>query len=249
MEGFYQVKFSNNDSIIVAHGYQVAIFYYTYTGEQIKGIPLNAEVHFFNNDENFLQLAPNRDRLIIYNARTFEAIDTLEYDTLSIGDIVISKDENYLSGAVTNGIRTWDLKSKKIITTKIFPIDKNLRKIEITLQALCDNQIFLASVYKEYYNEYPPYGTYLKIYYTTFNYSKIDSISSYDGTGFCRISNKCEILARNIWDSNYGVELINFKTGELINKLHIDGNSLTGIEFSPDDKYVVTSNDLCGDYV
>ncbi len=242
MEGFYQVKFSNTDSIIVAHSYQGAIFYNTYTGEEIKGIPFNAEVHFFNGDENFMQLAPSRDRLIIYNARNFEAIDTLEYDTLPVGDIVISKDENYVSGAVNNGIRTWNLKTKKIIKTVIFPAEEYLKETIITLESLCDNENFLASIFKRYYNPYPPNHEIYKRFYTTYSYLKIDSISSYEGTGFCRISNNCEILAKNIWDSDYGVDLINFKTGELKQKLPIDGNSLTGIEFSPDDKYVVTSN-------
>jgi len=47
-------------------------------------------------------------------------------------------------------------------------------------------------------------------------------------------------------DPNYGVEIYDFDTKELIWKIPINGPSLTGIEFSPDDKYLVTSNDPGG---
>jgi len=241
LEGFFSVRFSNNDSIFVGHSNNVVIFYETISGKEIKRLSGFNEIFFINNDENFMQLAPSRDRLIIFNARNFEAIDTLEYDTLTIEDIIISKDENYVAGAVTNGIRTWNLKTKKIIKTVIFPKEEYLLETIITLESLCNNENFLASIFKRYYNPYSTNEKY-KRFYTTYKITTIDSISSYEGTGFCRISNNCGILAKNIWDSNYGVELINFKTGELIQKLPIDGNSLTGIEFSPDDKYVVTSN-------
>ena len=236
------VKFSKNDSIIVAHGYGTNIFFETKNGNEITRILSYAPIQFFNNDENFVQIATSNDRLEIYQTSNFKAIDTLEYKTDSICSILVSNDENYAIGVIKNGFCVWDLKTKKIIKTVILPEEEYLRSIEITIQNLCDNKTFLASFFKTYTRSYPPYNDYLIVSYNTYNYSDLDSIDSKEGTGFCRISNNCEILAKNIRDSNYGVELLNFKTGELIQKLPIDGNSLTGMEFSPDDKYIVTSN-------
>jgi len=239
---FDDVKFSKNDSLIVAHGYGTNIFFETKNGNEIKRILSYAPIHFFNNDENFVQIAPSNDRLEIYQTSNFKAIDTLEYKTDSIISILVSKDEKYVIGVIKDGFCAWDIKTKKILKTLNFPNEEYLRRIEIKIQNLCDNKIFLATFFKTYTHSYPPYNDYLIVSYNTYNYSDLDSINSKEGTGFCRISNNCEILAKNIRDSNFGIELINFNTGELFHKLPINGYSLTGIEFSPDDKYLVTSN-------
>ncbi len=239
---FDDVRFSKNDSLIVAHGYGTNIFFETKNGNEIKRIISYAPIQFFNNDENFVQISPSNDRLEIYQTSNFKAIDTLEYKTDSIISILVSKDEKYVIGVLKDGFCAWDLKTHKILKTINFPEEEYLRSIECTVQNLCDNKTFLASFYKIYYNIYPPYEDILKISYNIYNYSDLDSINSIEGTGICRISNNCEILAKSTRDANYGVELINFKTGELIQKLPIDGKSITGIEFSPDDKYVLTSN-------
>jgi WD40 repeat protein len=59
---------------------------------------------------------------------------------------------------------------------------------------------------------------------------------------YFRISNNCQKIAFKRADPTYGVEVYDFNTKELIWKIPINGPSLTGIEFSPDDKYLVTSN-------
>ncbi len=236
------VQFSKNDSLIVARGYGTNIFFEAKNGNEIKRILSYAPIQFFNNDENFVQIAPSNDRLEIYQTSNFRAIDTLEFKTDSIISILVSKDEKYVIGVLKDGFCAWDLKTHKILKTITFPEEEYLRSMECTIQNLCDNNTFLASFFKIYTDPYPPYKDYKKISYNTYNYSTLDSISSIEGNGICRISNNCEILAKSSRDGNYGVELINFKTGELIQKLPIDGKSITGMEFSPDDKYVVTTN-------
>ncbi|HPO62586.1 MAG TPA: T9SS type A sorting domain-containing protein [Candidatus Kapabacteria bacterium] len=236
------IQFSKNDSLIVARGYGTNIFFEAKNGNEIKRVLSYAPIQFFNNDENFVQIATSNDRLEIYQTSNFKAIDTLEYKTDSIISILVSKDEKYVIGVLKDGFCAWDLKTHKILKTITFPEEEYLRSMECTIQNLCDNNTFLASFFKIYTDPYPPYKDYKKISYNTYNYSDLDSISSKEGTGFCRLSNNCEILAKNISDSNFGVELINFNTGELIQKLPINGYSLTGMEFSPDDKYLITSN-------
>jgi len=238
----YDVKFSKNDSLIVGWGYGTNIFFEAKNGNEIKRILSYAPIQFFNNDENFVQIAPSNDRIEIYQTSNFKAIDTLEYKTDSIISILVSNDEKYVIGVLKDGFCAWDLKTHKILKTITFPEEEHLRSMECTIQNLCDNKTFLASFYKIYTDPYPPYKDYKKISYNTYKYLTLDSISSIEGNGICRISNNCEILAKSSRDGNYGVELINFKTGELIQKLPIDGISITGIEFSPDDKYVVTTN-------
>ncbi len=238
--GFYQVKFSNHDSIIVGHGYGMDIFYNTFTGEEIKRIPFNTEIHFFNNDENYMQLAPSRDRLVIYNTRTFEAVDTLEYDTLSIGNVEISKDENYIVGVVTGGIRVWSLKSKKILTTKIYPVEKD--QLEFSISQICitnDNSRIITSETRKFYDGYEEYSTRR---HNIYDFTKLDSIGSYANFTSYRLSNTNKYIAFKNKGDSYGIVIYNFITGEFVQKLLIDGTSITGIEFSPDDKYVVTSN-------
>ena len=76
----------------------------------------------------------------------------------------------------------------------------------------------------------------------------LDSIDRWEffekGATWYQLSNTNNYLAIKTGDPTYGVEIYDFNTKQLIHKLPINGPSLTGIEFSPDDKYIVTSNGL-----
>ncbi len=245
MEGFYQVKFSNNDSIIVGHGYGVDVFYETATGKEIKRISGNKEIFFINNDENFIRLSQDQKVFEIFDAKTFQVIDSLENDTLGISYYTaISNNKKYLVSSVTNGIRIWSIDSKKILLTKYIKPEENLISWgtgHITFN--CDDSQIIAAITKKYYDPYEP--IYIGGLFA-YDFNTLDSLYELPSRGDFKLSNQCKYIAYKTSNNDYGVEIYDFETKELIQKLPIDGPSITGMEFSPDDKYVVTSNGPSG---
>jgi len=243
LESFYQVKFSNNDSIIVGHSFGVDIFYETETGKEIKGISGNKEVFFINNDENFIRLNQERTVFEIYNTKTFQVIDSLESDGTLINEYAkydVSKDEKYLIAPIHKGFKIWDIQSKKILKTKIFPDEEKLIELKINIpNFICGNKKIIALVSKVYDDVYEPTTI---GYFAVWDFETLDSVDVYPNARWFRLSNNCKYIAYCVGNSELGVEIYELETKKLIQKLPIDGNSLTGIEFSPDDKYVVTSN-------
>lgn len=244
VQGFYMVKFSNNDSLIVGHGYEMDMFYDAKTGEEIMRIPGNNEVFFFNNDQQFIKLNYNLNRFEIFSTDSFQVIDTLENDDTKIYAISdISKDERYLTSIIQGGIRIWDLDTKKIISTKYFPSEENLEKFNANrIKFLCDGTKIIASFYKEYKNPNYPYTPITRLYHPIFDFFTLDSIDTFEGMADFNLSTDCLKIVFKRTDPDYGVEVYDFNTKELLWKLPINGPSLTGIEFSPDDKYLVTSS-------
>ncbi|OGU41718.1 MAG: hypothetical protein A2X61_00210 [Ignavibacteria bacterium GWB2_35_12] len=240
--GFYMVKFSNTDSLIVGHGYDYDLFFDAKTGQEIQRILGNKEIFFINNDNNFIRRNQQATKIEIFDTKTYQVIDSLESDSLQIGYLDISKDEKYLVSVITGGLRIWDLTTKKILKTKWFPKEENLQKFNIyNIKFLCDNRI-IATHYKEYKNPSNPNNPIRKIYHSIFDFNSLDSIDVYKEMVYFELSNNCIKIAFNTGDPNYGVEVYDFNTKEFLWKLPINGPSLTGIEFSPDDKYLVTSN-------
>ena len=243
--GFYQVKISNTDSMIVAHGYAIAYVYKTLSGEQIARLPFNAEVHFFNNDLNFIQLAPSRDMLIVFETKEFKAIDTLEFDGEAIGDVEISKDEKYLVAVVASGYRIWSLENGKILRTKKYVKEENQTNFQI--EQICfnnDNTVIIATEYREFVEPEYPHNQYFTLRHNIYDFNTFDSLGTFIDKAYYRLSNTNKYIAFKRLDPDYGVEIYNYLTKELVQKLFINGLTLTGIEFSPDDKYIVTTNDF-----
>ena len=242
MSGFYQVKFSNTDSMIVAHGYAIAYVYKTLSGEQIARLPFNAEVHFFNNDLNFIQLAPSRDRLMVFETKEFKAIDTLEFDGETIADVEISKDEKFLVAVVASGYRIWSIDSRKILRTKKYIKEENQTKFQI--EQICitnDNSKIIATEYREFtFSEYP-YSSF-SLRHNIYDFETFDSLGTFIDKAYFRLSNSNEYIAFKRSLADYGVEIYDFSTKELVQKLQVNGYDLTGIEFSYDDNYIITTN-------
>jgi|GEM_PF-1473460 len=243
IDGFYMVKFSKTDSIIVGHGYEMAIFYDAFTGDEMYRLPFNAEVHFIENDNKFIQLAPSRDRLVIYDTKTYLPLDTLEYDGIKIGSVTISKDGKYIFGAIEGGVRLWDLQTGLILKTHIIYKEQNETLEEIYRPAILnDNSRAIISVYKEYYVNNVKN---VRRYYPVFNLLTLDSIDTWEfynkGATWFELSETNKYFAIKTGDPNNGVEIFDFATKQLLRRLPVNGPSLTGIEFSPDDKYIVTS--------
>jgi hypothetical protein len=251
-QGFNFVKFSNNDSLIVGHGYEMDLFYETKTGKEVKRIPGNHEVFFINNDRNFIRANDPRTRFEIFDMATYQVIDTLENDgTKSTGSISISEDEKYLISTIPQGIRVWDLKTKKILKTKIIPTEPNLiyREYDYVF-FICEPNKFIGHLVKTYQDpNHPSDPNYNKTYgyYNVYDFASFDSINTNPNSRGMKISNTCKYWAQATGDKNFGVEVYDFNLKQLLWKIPINGPSLTGIEFSPDDKYLVTTN-WTGDY-
>jgi len=245
-DGFWMVKFSNNDSLIVGHGYEMDLFFDTKTGQEIKRIPGNNEVFFIENDKKFIKTNEPRLKFEIFDTETYQVIDSLENDgTQSTGSISINKNETYLTSTIPHGIRVWDLKTEKIKKTKIIPEEPNLVYREFdNVFFSCDENKIIGHLIKTYQDtSHPGDPTYYKTYgyYNVYDFNTLDSVDTYiNSRGF--ISSKtCRYFAQATGDPNFGVEVYDFITKQLLWKLPVNGPSLTGIEFSPDDKYVITS--------
>ena len=135
LQGFYSLQFIKNDAVIVGQAANFTIFYDAFNGNEIKRVLGSNKAIFFNQEKNFLRLNNDRRRFEIFDTESYEIIGELESDDMLIQEYssyVISKDENLLVGVVPNGLRVWDLKSKKILRTKITELNTSL--VGITIQ-------------------------------------------------------------------------------------------------------------------
>jgi WD40 repeat protein len=239
--GFFLVKFSQNDSLVVAHGYANTFFLDAKTGNEVKKISGRNEIYYFNGDKNFVRLSIDGLRFEIFDANTYEKIDTLESDGKIIYPITCLSNDKKIIAACTNGAITfWNLSTKKIIKRFLQPVEQNLTKFIVEhIDFTTDGTKLMASYYKEY-GVSPNLKTlsYMPIY----DFFSMDSISNFNGFSDFRLSSTGRYIAFKTGDPDYGVEIYDFATKQLIRKLQINGPSLSGLEFSPDDKYLVTSN-------
>lgn len=245
--GFYKIKFSNNEDIIAAHGYENILFLDSETGDEIKRHSNNNEVHFLENDDMFLQLSENNVPYI-YNFATLEISDSLQTDGVEINELLITSDERFVVGTVVNGIRIWDLQSGQILRTKYGVWKDSTYSLGYAnLQRACSpNEVFV-----QYY-ETDTVGfndKYERLYSTYAEYHWLDITSlevshTSPNTRFSRLSPDCKLIAgkSGLADrADYGVLIYDTETGDLIKKLPINGPSLTGLEFTHDGKYLLTS--------
>ncbi|MCX6155113.1 MAG: hypothetical protein NT007_13250, partial [Candidatus Kapabacteria bacterium] len=206
-DGFYMVKFSKNDSIIAGMGYQMDLFYDAATGAEIHRIPFNSEVHFINNDQNFVRLAASRNKLEIWDTKTFIVIDSLESDGTTIGSIDISSDEKFIVGVIPKGIRSWNLITKKILKTQLFQSQPNLTEIGIrTINFACDNSKFIGSLGRIYTDPNPPNKQYGYGWDVIYDFNTLDSVDVLGSYQSFKLSNTCKYFTDKIADSFKGVE-------------------------------------------
>jgi DNA-binding beta-propeller fold protein YncE len=87
-------------------------------------------------------------------------------------------------------------------------------------------------------------STYQKSYNILVNAFTLDGIDIFDKIGGIdfRLSNTNQYIAFHTVDMYNGLEVYDFNTKQLLWKIPVNGPSLTGLEFSPDDKYLVTAS-------
>jgi WD40 repeat protein len=77
-----------------------------------------------------------------------------------------------------------------------------------------------------------------------YDFNTLDSINAFEDKFRSILSNNCSLIAFAGLDPNYGVEVYDYNKKQQLWQLPINGPSITGIEFSPDDKYLVKSPGL-----
>src|SRR3989339_813720 len=243
--GFWMVKFSNTDSLIVGHGYDYDLFFDAKTGQEIQRIHNDNEVFFINNDNNFIVLNQSRTRFDIYDALNYTIIDSIENDGVIINEypiIDMSKDGKYLIAPIPRGFRIWDLTTKRILKTKLFPDEPNLISVGVdNPRFTCDNNKIVTQFSKKYFNPNNPNQPITVGSFTVYDFNTLDSIDSFGNHRGFVLSKTCKYIAYGTGDPDFGVEVYDFNTKEFLWKIPINGPSLTGIEFSPDDKYIIES--------
>jgi hypothetical protein len=254
--GFYMVKFSNTDKYIVGMGYEVSIFFDSETGQELKRIPFNAEVIFINNDTQFMQIAPSEDKIYIYDFESLHVIDSIENNGEIIGDpdaiggkvIWVNNNESILLGLIEGGFRIWDLKTKEILKTHYYEDEKDLISRRFTRISLnCNMTRILIKQEKTYKTENPfPYDKRIDYYNVFYDYNTLNEVyRTPNRYFFYEMSSTCKYIAYESGlddNSNFGVLIHDPNTHELITKIPVNGPSLTGIEFTSDDRYMVTTN-------
>ncbi len=242
----YMVKFSNNDSLIVCHGFGVDIFYETKTGKEIIRISGDEEIFYYNDDMNFIRLNEERTCFEIFDSKSYKVIDSLESDGTIINEypiIDISKDGKYLIAPISKGFRIWDVSSKKILKTKIFPDEPNMIDVGVNnLRFVCGNEKIIAQFGKIYQNPDDPGNPITIGNFTVWDFYSLDSIDSFTNSRGFKLSNTCKYIAYRVSDADSGIVIYDFLKKEIVQKLAINGYSLTGLEFSSDDNYLVTSS-------
>ena len=236
---FYSLQFINNDAVIVAQASGSTVFYDAFNSNEIRRLAGTNKALFFNQEKNFLRLNNDRKRFEIFDTESLEIIGELESDDLlmqEFSNYVISKDENFVVAVVTNGLRVWDLKTKKIIRTKIFETNNFLYKFDFS-KLIFENGNILALTEKYYKDEklQKQYSTYEIIKYS---FETLDSIKNWGDKGYdFSVSNSGKYIAFGI----NGVEIYNLETGKLVSTIKTNNENITGIEFSKDERFIVTS--------
>jgi len=245
LTGYYMLKFSKNDSVIVAHNAPTGpetpndVFINAATGNEITRIPGNNEVFFINNDKNFVRLRQDNSVFEIFDSKTYQIIDTIENDELHINQypiIDMSKDERYIIAGIPNGFRIWDIQTKRIFQTKIYPNEPNLKSVGINNpRFICGTNQVMVQLSKQYTDH--NYGDFV-----VYDINTLDSVDSFGNHRGFVLSNSCKYIAYGTGDMSNGVEIYDFNTKQLLWKLPVNGPTLSGLEFSPDDKYFVTAS-------
>jgi len=245
--GFWKLEFSDNDSLIAASGYNDVIFYETVTGKEIIRIPGESEVVFINNGANFIKANKEKTKLEIWDTKTFTQMDTLECLGKPGGEYIMSKDGNYLLGSIKweniTGFRIWDLKTKKIYKEKKFPVDSSVVTIGIVNpDFLCNSNNIIAQFGKTVRTPgNPDHPKYYKTYgsFTIYDFNTLDSIDSFPNSSVYFLSPNCKYIAY----AKSQPKIYDFNTRELLYTFELNALNLTGLKFSSDEKYVVTSSE------
>jgi len=245
LTGYYMLKFSKNDAVIVAHNAPTGpenpndVFIDAATGNEITRISGNNEIFFFNNNRNFVRLRQDNSVFEIFDANTYQIIDTIENDDLHINQypvIDMSKDERYLIAGIPSGFRIWDVQTRRIFQTKIYPDEPNLKSVGINNpRFICGTNQVMVQLFKQYTEH--NYGDFV-----VYDINTLDSVDSFGNHRGFVLSNSCKYIAYGTGEMYNGVEVYDFNTKTLLWKIPINGPSLTGLKFSPDDKYLVTSS-------
>ncbi|MCX6153895.1 MAG: T9SS type A sorting domain-containing protein [Candidatus Kapabacteria bacterium] len=249
----YSVKFSKNDSLIVGQGSQSDVFLDAKTGKELKYIIGIGNVHFIHNDLNFLRISQDLKKIEIWDTKTFLLVDSLENDGIMLGGINytfdVSSDERFIVCVIPYGFRTWDITTKKIIKTYLFPSQPTLKSLDMEyIRFTCDNSKFIGQLKRVYPDTKPPFSDLTYRWDVMYDFNTLDSIDVLGSYYNVQLSHNCKYFVDNFADSFNGVEVRDFNTKQLLSTLPINGYTLTGMEFSPDDKYLVTSAGMGSDY-
>ncbi len=244
--GFYMLKFSKNDSIIAGFGFENTIFYEAKTGNEIKRIPGYEYGYFINNDNNFIQLSSDRKLFYIWDLKTYKIIDTIKTDNIPVNEysiVDISSDQKYLVAPIPRGFRVWDIENKKVIKEKHFKEEENLLDIWVTNPRFLNNNNILVQFGKTYNipNSSPPKTKTIGDF-IVYDFNSLDSINSYSNHRGFVLSNKNKYIAYGTSDNKNGIEIYDFASKQLLHKLPVNGLNVTGLEFSSDEKYLLTSD-------
>jgi WD40 repeat protein len=253
----YHLHFSNTDKYIVANGCR---FYDVIDGHEIARIYCSEyyDVYFIENDAKFIKGDGGKGKFYIWDANTFQIIDSLESienEGINLGGALISRDEKYLyctinKDSITPGFRVWDLTTKKIIASKFYDPGPppgpgyQLRSfLSIAVGWTCDDKIltYIRKLYLYFENGVPYYkGSGSRIIYNVY----LDSIGTHNISGY--ISKKCKYMIQyssgTPTDWHQTLKIYDFNTMELVWDMPVaNEQGIVQYDLDPSENFIITA--------
>jgi len=245
-EGLERIQLIHNDQIIAAAGFSHTVFCDANTGVEIKRLAGKYDFIMLANESKILKLNDERTKFFIYDYESLNIIDSLESDGSIVGLYYsATKDERFFVALINGGIRLWDLQTKRIKITKYYAEEEFLSNHDINnLDISCDDRtvsLYHGKLYKPDLNKESTW--YSKQYNTSYLIENLDSLYSIDKRIYrIYFSNTCKYFVEKGPGASDSIKIYNVQTNEVHRTLPIKSNFLSTVEFTSDDKYIVTAD-------
>ncbi|MFH1049653.1 MAG: hypothetical protein V1779_01840 [bacterium] len=227
-----RLEFSNDDSKILTVGSGGIIIFDTQTGTQLKQLSGKG---WYSPDGSMI-IALQDTNVIVYNAETYEVINTIPLTFKGTYDVTLSPDGKTLIAAGLNVLRFIDFQTGSLLYT-MNKFGDETRQIEITSYLFTkDSQYLILALWDPVKGEY---GSMMyintKTYLMDYKYNK--------KVGGLRISDNSDMLVfKSYEEPGKAVSIMNTQTHEIINSIPGNAGDVSSMSISPDGQYLAISS-------
>lgn len=248
----YWVIISHTNKYIAKGGGGTS-FYDFNTGELLKTLGGSAQGFFISNDTQFIRINQTGAGIDIIDLNTWQVIGNLEMGNKSLRNNAIanvSNDGKYFISDVEGGLEIWNIETRQ--PQFFIPVksdEKYLSELAYAgVHLSCDNRKVFAHVLKTFKPDNDPKHDYTLKYLIEFDLFQGDSTDVYEADLNSYISNDCQLYSTNTESKDSGIKIFNLTNKQLNFNLPTNGYTVTGMEFSPGNKYLYESNNSGAGY-
>lgn len=245
----YMVQISNTNKYIASFGQTHTFFYDFNSGKEINRIEGNDYGYFINNDLNFIRIGKDKKSVEILNTNSWENTIVIEsqehFSEYPTADI--SNDGKYMVITIDGGFEIFDIMKKAFIKTKKINLYENQTGLNLLdVKFNCEGNIII-QLAKTYKNDVNPDKPIIQGCFTVFDFQTLDSVDCLGNASNLAISEDCNLMAfHESSKPTDGVQIYNLNSKKLLWTLPTAGTNLTGMEFSPDNKYLLITHAVGG---